>query len=112
MTLNNQQQAALYWARKQRRMKTAKPTAIGTLEIGTNPTNGDAVGSVRMVPTVGSYTYRMTDDAGGKFEMDGAAIVVADGSLINTPGTETVEIEVTDSSRNVFTLTVTITVTE
>ena len=57
-----------------------------------------------------AFTYTLLDNAGGRFALDGANLVVANGSLIDyeTATSHNVQVRVTDSGGNTFTKTITI----
>lgn len=116
MALTNAQQAAYYYAHKRRKMRAAQIDAATPLTVEEASANGTAVGSVRMLPQFGRPTFSLTDDANGRFEIDAATgeISVADGTQLVFANDEShdIVVQATDNSRNTFTKTLTVQVTE
>ncbi|WP_112662086.1 M10 family metallopeptidase C-terminal domain-containing protein [Microvirga flavescens] len=77
-----------------------KDTAVGTL-IATDPNNAGAV-----------FQYRLIDDAGGRFAIEGNRVVVANGFKLDfeQARTHNVMVEVRDGSGNVFSKVLTLNV--
>jgi hypothetical protein len=111
--MSSAMQAALYYNRKRQRARAAKiQERPYSVEEGAE--DGTVVGTLAMVPQIGRTVYELTDDAEGRFAILGNAIVVADGEALvfATDESHTVVVRATDPSRNTFTKTITIAVTE
>jgi len=106
--------AALFYAKKRRRARAAKIISHGAMRVEEGADTGTVVGSLSMVPQFGRTTYTLTDDAGGRFELIGSLITVADGGLLVFADDEshTIEVSARDPQRNSFVATMTISVTE
>jgi hypothetical protein len=79
MPMTHAQQAALYFARRQRQaLARAQVVAFVPAEIAANAANGAAAGSLSVRNGVGTYTFTLTDDAGGLFAIDGDLVEKAD----------------------------------
>jgi hypothetical protein len=107
-------QAALYFNRKRQRARAARIQEHGSLLVEEGADNGTVVGTLSMIPQFGRTAYEMTDDAGGRFAILGNAIVVANGAALvfATNDSHDIVVKATDPSRNTFTKTLTIEVTE
>lgn len=105
---------ALYYAKKRRKQRAAKIVGAGAMSVEEGAANGTVVGRLVMQPQFGRTTYTLTDDAGGRFALDGNAIVVADDALLVFANDESHDISVSavDPSGNAFTATLSIEVTE
>ena len=86
--------------------------ALSTSSVAENAANGAVVGALSATdPDAGeSFTYTLLDNAGGRFAINGANIVVANGSLLNfeSATSHNVQVRVTDSGGNSFTKTISI----
>ncbi len=98
-----------------------KPVEVVTFSLSPatvpeNSANGTVVGNLTPdhVPQGVTFTYSLTDNAGGRFAINGSQVVVANGAALdfeaNTSHVITVRIE--DSNHNVQTQDFTITVTD
>jgi uncharacterized delta-60 repeat protein len=89
----------------------------GTLTIAENSANGSVVGTVtgQDVDTGDSFTYSLTDTAGGRFAINAATgqVTVANGSLIDfeTNASHTITVRVTDLAGATFDKVLTVSVT-
>ena len=96
--------------------ETPTDLALAGNSVDENSANGTAVGTVSVTdPDAGdSASYALTDNAGGRFAIDGATgeITVADGTLLDheAAGSHSVTVEVTDGAGNTYTETFSITV--
>ena len=96
--------------------ETPTDLALAGNSIDENSANGTSVGTVSVTdPDAGdSASYALTDNAGGRFAIDGATgeITVADGSLLDheAAGSHSVTVEVTDGAGNTYTETFSISV--
>lgn len=87
---------------------------LTNVEIAEGAANGTVVGTAAATDTDAgeTFTYSLTDNAGGRFTIDGAtgAITVADGSLLDyeTATSHDVTVRVTDSGGNTYDETYTI----
>ena len=81
--------------------------AVSNATIAENAANGAVVGALSPTdPDAGeTFTYTLTDNAGGRFAVNGSNIVVANGSLLNFEAatSHNVQVKVTDSGGNSFT---------
>ncbi|MGO4524367.1 calcium-binding protein [Microvirga sp. 2MCAF35] len=83
---------------------TARPTEIVLSHNGVedDPTAGTLVGTLSTLDPQGSgsFTYKLIDDADGRFAIQGDRIVVANGSLIDyeTAGHHWIRVQTTDST--------------
>lgn len=72
---------------------------------------GDAVGTLSVVNGSGSYTFTLTDDAGGLFDVDGAALEVAGALDFETAASHSITVEADNGVdapiSRVFSITVT-----
>ena len=86
--------------------------AISSAAVAENAATGTIIGALSASdPDAGeSFTYTLLDNAGGRFGLDGANLVVANGSLIDyeTATSHNVQVRVTDSGGNSYTKTITI----
>ena len=86
--------------------------------VAENSTNGSSVGSVSVTDpdAADSASYTLTDDAGGRFNINASTgeITVADGSLLDheAAGSHDVTVQVTDGAGNSYAETFTITVSD
>jgi hypothetical protein len=89
------QQAALYFARKRRRARlNAGPIiALSNRSIGEDADVGDIVGNLSVTNGSGVYTFSLTDDAGGKFALDGSVLEVADALDYETATSHVISVE-------------------
>ena len=91
---------------------------LDNTSITENAANGTSVGIISASdPDAGeSFTYALTDDAGGRFTIDAStgAITVADGSLLNheDAASHGITVRVTDSGGQTYTEAFTITVAD
>lgn len=108
--MTDQLAAVLYYAKKRRKQRAAKIVGAGAMSVEEGADNGTVVGRLVMQPQYGRTQYVLTDDADGRFALEGGAIVVA--SLIEAPGPLSISVSATDPSRNAFTATLSIEVTE
>jgi VCBS repeat-containing protein len=89
----------------------------GTLTIAENSANGSVAGTVtgQDVDNGDSFTYSLTDTAGGRFAINSATgqITVADGSLLDFEAntSHTIVTQVTDTALATFSKTMTVSVT-
>ncbi len=79
-------------------------TPVLTLEVNENVANGTVVGTVLGTdPEADSLIYSLTDDASGRFTIDGntGVITVADGSLLNYENntSHTITVRISDGSQ-------------
>ena len=87
---------------------TPTDMSITASTVTENAANGTAVGTVSTTdPDAGeTFTYTLTDDAGGRFAIDvnTGAVTVADGSLLDyeTATSHNVTVRVTDSGGNTY----------
>jgi hypothetical protein len=115
MGFTDAQQAALYYARKRRRMKTARIGSVTDLSVVEGATNGTVVGQLEIVPLFGVPVWTLSDDADGRFALSASGqLTVADGGkLIHaTNASHDIAVSAADPSRNLFTRVLTVQVTE
>jgi hypothetical protein len=116
VSLTDKQQAALYFARKRRRMASAKIWPAAPLSVEEGSEDGTSVGFIRLVPKFGISSFELTDDAEGRFAIDAGTgeLTVADGESLVYDDNQSHDIEVTarDGFGNTFVQSLTVEVTE
>jgi len=94
------------------------PTALTLLNasIIEHAANGTEIGAFSVTDPDADeiFTYTLTDDAGGRFDIVDGKLVVKDGSLLDylTAQSHQITVEVTDSDNNTYTATLTINVAD
>ena len=87
---------------------------LNSVTINENVANGSVVGTVAVTDADAgeTFSYSLTDDAGGRFAIDAStgAVTVADGSLLDheTATSHQMTVEITDSAGNTYSESLTI----
>lgn len=85
---------------------------VDTLNVDEDVAAGTVVATLAAVdPDAGSaFTYELTNDAGGLFELDGVELKLAAGAALDYEAspTHTIEIKVTDETRQIFSKSITV----
>lgn len=94
------------------------PTALALLNasVAEHATDGTEIGAFSVTdPDAGeTFTFALTDDAGGRFDIVDGKLVVKDGSLLDflTASSHQITVEVTDADANTYSTTLTINVSD
>lgn len=71
--------AALYFARRRQRERArAQVLELTASRVANDAANGTEIGAFNVRNGTGTYTFTLTDDAGGLFAVDGAKLEKAD----------------------------------
>jgi Ca2+-binding RTX toxin-like protein len=96
--------------------ETPSDVALSPMQVAEFADNDTVVGTLTATdPDTGeTFTYELTDDAGGRFALDGANIVVADSTALDfeADASHDVTVKVTDSGGLTYEKTLTIDVTD
>jgi Ca2+-binding RTX toxin-like protein len=96
--------------------ETPSDVALSPMQVAEFADNDTVVGTLTATdPDTGeTFTYELTDDAGGRFALDGANIVVADSAALDfeADASHDVTVKVTDSGGLTYEKTLTIDVTD